>query len=211
MVSAKPAYEEGVEYQRVVPAQPTEAPTGKQEVVELFWYGCPHCFHLEPSLQEWLKAKPKDVLFRRMPAVLGDRWALLARAYYAAEALGVLETIHPKLLEAIHEDERQFPDKAAVQDFFAEQGVKREDFTQVFDSFFVESKLRHATTMTERYGIDGVPALVVNGEYRTSPAQAGGIEAAVEVVDFLLNNLASVPQEPTKTSPAQPTPPSAGK
>jgi thiol:disulfide interchange protein DsbA len=179
------SFDEGIEYQLVTPAQPTDDP-GKVEVLELFWYGCPHCFYLEPEIQAWLKTKPDNVEFRRMPAVLGQSWGIHARAFYTAEVLGVLDRIHQPLFEAIHEQNRRLNSEASLQGFFAEHGVDPGEFTKAFNSFTVESKYRRALSLTKKYGIDGVPAIIVNGKYRTSATLAGGREGMFRVVDFLV-------------------------
>jgi thiol:disulfide interchange protein DsbA len=179
-------FTEGIEYQRIVPPQPTET-APKVEVVEVFWYGCPHCFHFEPALEAWLKHKPDDVVFRRLPAIFTNPlWELDARAYYTAEALGVLDKIHPALFDAIHKSHRKLNTEAALAAFFAENGVSDEDFRRTFHSFYVDTKVREARLMTQRYGIDGVPSMVVAGKYRTEASLAGSEEAMLRVVDFLV-------------------------
>jgi thiol:disulfide interchange protein DsbA len=194
-----PAFDEGIDYQRVAPAQPVE--TGdKIEVLELFWYGCPHCFHLEPVLEVWLKKLPKNVAFRRMPAVLGDTWLPHTRAYYTAEVLGVLDRINEPLFQAIHVDKKPLLDEASLADFFVSQGVSREDFTRTFHSFTVESKVRRAVAMTRRYGIDGVPAMIVDGKYRTGGSLAGGQDKMMQVVDFLIGKAAEERAAAAKSS-----------
>lgn len=192
-----PPFDEGIDYQRVVPAQPVE--TGDQiEVLELFWYGCPHCFHLEPVLEGWLKKLPPNVAFRRMPAILGDTWVAHARAFYAAEALGVLDRINEPLFQAIHVDKKPMLDEASLADFFVSQGVARDAFLHAYHSFTVESKVRRAKDMTRRYGIDGVPAIIVDGKYRTGGSLAGGQDKMMEVVDFLIGKAAQERAAPAK-------------
>ncbi len=157
------------EFERVVPPVPTSNPD-KIEVVELFWYGCPHCYRLEPALQRWLRNKPADVEYVRVPAILPESWALLARAYYAAESLGVVEQIHQPLFDAYHAERRPLRTEDQVAEFFADQGVDKEAFRRAFRSFAVDGKVRKAKNLTKRYGINGVPALIVNGRWRTGPS-----------------------------------------
>ncbi len=172
------------QYDKVVPPQTT--PYTKQvEVVELFWYGCPHCFSLEPHLTNWLKSKPDYVVFKRMPAVFNERWKLHAHAYYTAEHLGVLEKIHEPLFHAIHRQRRAFNTKEQLMAFFKEHGVAEEDFRSAWKSFAVNNDVRRATVMTQRYGIDGVPAVIVNGKYRTSGSLAGTYRNLINVVNVL--------------------------
>jgi thiol:disulfide interchange protein DsbA len=182
----QPSIDEGIEYQRVVPPQPTE--TGdKVEVLELFWYGCPHCYHFEPLLDKWLQMKPANVEFRRMPAIFSNpTWELHARAYYAAEALGVLDKIHRPLFDALHTQNRDLSTEAALMAFFAEHGVSNEDFQRAFNSFYVRNKTNQAKVLTDRYGIEGVPTIIVNGKYRTGGTSAGTLEDALNVVNYLI-------------------------
>ena len=182
---AAPTYKEKIHYERVLPAQPTT--TGdKVEVVEMFWYGCPHCNSLEPYVNRWVKKKPAQAEFVRMPAIFRPEWELHARAYYTAEILGVLEKTHAAMFEAIHQQKRRLGTDAEIQKLFAEHGVSTEDFNRVFRSFAVEAKIRRAKDMSERYGIRGVPALIVNGKYRTGAQLAGGNANIFRVVDFLV-------------------------
>jgi protein dithiol oxidoreductase (disulfide-forming) len=178
-------YQEGKEYLILANPQPTSS-DDKIEVVELFWYGCPHCYRLEPFLAKWLTSKPDDVVFIRMPAVLGPNWELYGKAYYTAEFLGVQDKIHPALFNALHNDRKKIRDEAALQDFFVEQGVTAEDFRNTFNSFAVNVKLNNAKQMTKRYAITGVPTVVINGKYSTSASQAGSNENIIKVMDFLI-------------------------
>lgn len=182
-----PKFSEKIHYESVVPAQPTS--TGKKvEVVEMFWYGCPHCNALEPYVNRWLKKMPANVEFVRMPAIFRPQWEVHARAYYTAEILGVLDKIHHKLFEAIHDQKRKVNTEEEIKKFFVEQGVSEKDFGRVFRSFAVEAKVRRAKDMSQRYGIRGVPALIVNGKYRTGSHMAGGNAKVFRVVNFLVDN-----------------------
>lgn len=165
------AYDEGFEYKQITPAQPTSS-KGKVEVVELFWYGCPHCYDFEPSLGEWAGKLPKNVEFIRIPAIFRQGWLPHARAYYTAEALGVLDKTHAAFFDAVHRQKRALQTEKDIADFYAQHGVKREDFKKAWDSFVVQSKVQRAVSMTKRYGITGVPAMVVNGKYRTGGPEA---------------------------------------
>jgi thiol:disulfide interchange protein DsbA len=179
-------YTEGREYARLSSPQPVTT-DGGIEVVELFWYGCPHCYHLEPYLENWLKDKPDDVEFVRMPAILGKNWELLAKAYYTAELLGVLDRTHRELFDAIHERKEKITDEAALRAFFVKHGVSAEDFDRTFNSFAVNVKTNNARLMTRRYAITGVPTLIVNGKYSTGPSMVtGGNDSVLEVVDYLV-------------------------
>jgi thiol:disulfide interchange protein DsbA len=174
---------EGTEYTRLASPQPTSAPD-KIEVVELFSYACPHCFHLEPELSEWLKAKPDDVVFVRLPVVFRPEWELLAKAYFTAEILGVLDKTHEALFEAIHVKNQKFGDEAAMQSFFVSEGVSADDFRNTFNSFAVAVKVNSTKLMTRRYAITGVPTLIVNGKYSTSASLTGGKEKELSVKEL---------------------------
>ncbi|MGD8559065.1 MAG: thiol:disulfide interchange protein DsbA/DsbL [Gammaproteobacteria bacterium] len=185
LVLAAPTYKEKIHYERVLPAQPTTT-DDKVEVVEMFWYGCPHCNALEPYVKRWEKKMPAEAKFVRMPAIFRPMWELHARAYYTAEILGVLDKTHSAMFAAIHQQKRRLDTQEALQKFFAEHGVSKEDFDRVFRSFAVEAKIRRAKDMSQRYGIQGVPALVVNGKYRTGAKLAGGNANIFRVVNFLV-------------------------
>lgn len=187
LIAQSDSFEEGRNYQRIVPAQPTEA-KGKIEVVELFWYGCPHCYRFQPYMERWLKEKPADVVYRRMPAILGEHWALLAKAYYTAEALGVADRIHQPLFDAIHAQKRRMDSEEQLMAFFAEQGVSNDDFRKTFNSFAVDAKVRLSREMGRRYQTQATPSVVVNGKYILNPDNAeGNFNTMLKIIDFLVN------------------------
>ncbi len=178
-------FSEGVHYVELFQAQPVD--TGdKIEVRELFWYGCPHCYDLEPILNRWLKRLPKDAAFVRMPAVLRPSWAVHARAYYAFEALGVTARLHGRLFDAIHRDGRHLDSMEALAEFAAENGVDKKQFIGAFQSFGVDAALRKAQILGRQYEADGVPTLIVDGRYRSTATMAGSHERLMQVVDFLI-------------------------
>jgi len=178
-------YKEGIHYIPVNPPQPTST-KDKVEVVELFWYGCPHCYRLEPYVKRWLKKKPANAEFVRMPGVLNPGWELLARAYYTAEILGVVEKVHSPIFDTIHGKRKSLGTEAAIMNVFKEYGVSEKDFKQTFRSFAVETKIRRARDMGRRYQAEGVPAIIVNGKYRISATTAGGPAQVFKVVDYLV-------------------------
>ena len=185
-LSARAEYDEGIEYKRISPSVPTEVPAGKIEVVELFWYGCPHCYRFEPLLEAWVKKLPDDVVFRRVPAVFNPLWALHAKAYYTAQLLKVLDRMHPVLFDAMHVRHQKLNTPQAIRKLFVDNGVDGKAFDQVFNSFAVDVKLRRATELTRRYGIDGVPSLVIQGTYRTDGPLANGHQGMLKVADHLI-------------------------
>ena len=193
------AYDEGMEYMEISPPQPTDS-GDKVEVVEMFYYGCPHCYRIEPVIEPWIKKLPDDVEFKRVPAIFQAGWEPLARAYYTAEVLGVLDRIHAPLFTAIHAKREKVFTEPAIREFFVEQGVDPEDFDNAFHSFAVENKVRRAKDLTKRYQIGGVPSFVVNGKYRTNGTYAGGLREVPKVLDFLIEQekaaTAKVPASP---------------
>lgn len=179
------AWDEGIEYRVINPAVPTQ--TGnKIEVVEMFWYGCPHCFRLEPVIKKWLKNKPDNVEFIRIPAIFNKRWEIHAKAYYTAEVLGVLNKIHTPLFNAIHVKKKHLFNKSDIKSFFIKHGVKAKDFDNTFDSFMVNIKVNRARELSKRYGLDGVPSLIVNGKYLTDGPMANGHANMMKILDFLI-------------------------
>lgn len=180
--------DEGIDYARIVPAQPTRVDDDKIEVLEVFWYGCPHCYDFEPHLHKWLENKPADVEFRRMPGQLNPGWSVHAAAYYVAEQLGVLDKIHTPLFEAMHNHVRDYQTVDSMAGFFAKHGVSRDQYMSAYNSFAVRAKVRHAEQQEKRYGVSGVPTVIVAGKYRTSATMAGGsFEALLKVVNFLVD------------------------
>lgn len=185
---AAPKYQEGEQYELIQPKQPTEDPN-KIEVVEVFWYGCPHCFAFEPYVASWLEKKPDDVTFIRMPAPLNPRWQIHARAFYVADVLGVLDEIHTPLFDAIHKEHRSLNSQEELKAFFVENGVSGDEFDKAWASFAVDTKLRHALEMARRYGITGVPTFIVDGKYRTGARIAGGPSDVLDVVTYLVDKV----------------------
>jgi thiol:disulfide interchange protein DsbA len=176
---AQGGFVEGRHYVRLGTPQPVLAPAGKIEVVEFFWYGCPHCNAFEPSLEAWARTLPPDVMFRRMPVAFRSQHEVHQRLYFALEAMGQLENIHRRVFAAIHVDRQTLDRPEAIADFMAKNGVDRTKFLEVFDSFSVQSKARQARQLTEGYKIDGVPALGIHGRFYTSPSLVGGDGAPV--------------------------------
>lgn len=178
-------FKEGVNYELVVPPQPTN--TGdKVEVLELFWYGCPHCFRFEPFVERWLEKKPAQAEFVRMPAIFRAEWEPHARAYYTGQIMGVFDKVHRPLFNAIQQEKRTLDNETQLRDFYGEHGVNKDEFTKTYNSFAVETRVGRAKMMVGRYGIDGVPAVIVNGKYRVSAKTAGGNAEMLKVIDFLV-------------------------
>ena len=176
---------EGVEYTRVNPPQPVE--TGaKVEVREFFWYGCPHCFTLEPVLEKWQHAMPKNAQFVRTPAVFNERWAVHARAYYAFEVLGITAKMHAPLFRAMHVDKRPLFDAESLAAFVAEKGGDRKAFLDAYNSFGMQANVNRALQAGRAYKLESVPTLVVDGKYMTNANIAGSPERLPQVLNFLI-------------------------
>ena len=189
--AAAEPFTEGVHYRRVTPNVPTTTQEGKVEVVELFWYGCPHCFELEPYIAKWLETKPESIEFVRIPATLNPRWLTHAQTYYALDLMGELEQIHPKLYSAIHNQRRRLGDLQSVTRFLVQQGVDEDRFLEAYNSLAVQTKLRRATQLNKQYAATGVPAIVVDGKYLTSASMAGGYDQLFKITEFLAKKDAS--------------------
>jgi DSBA-like thioredoxin domain. len=165
----------------VKPPVPVEG-TNKIEVIEFFWYGCIHCYNLEPALESWLKTLPNDVEFRRVPAVFNERWGLDASIYYAMEALGLVDKLHRPLFDAIHKNRLRTDNQQAFSEWLTQQGVDAKKFIETVQSFGVRSKTRRAVQLTVAYKVDGTPAMAVHGRY-TVPAQANVFQVVDSLVD----------------------------
>lgn len=159
----------GRDYQVLKQPQPTES-AGKVEVIEFFWYGCPHCAALQPSLHAWLKRKPADVEFRRVPAVFQDSWVPLTRLYYTLDAMGLVEKLHADVFAAIHDQKVRLQDQKVLFDWVASKGVDRQKFIDTYNSFAVQSRTQRAMDITRNYDVPGTPALVVNGRFLSAPS-----------------------------------------
>ncbi len=179
------AYIEGTHYLPTAQIMPTSE-ADKVEVVEMFSYACPHCFHLEPAIDKWLETLSDDANFVRMPAIFRDSWLTLAEIFYASEVLEVQEKLHPLVFEALHIEKRQFKNADAYLDFVAEQGIDRDEFEKAMKSFSVQGQVKKALVFSRTSGITGVPAMIVNGKYIVSATTAGSEAEMFKVVDFLV-------------------------
>ena len=159
----------GRDYELVKPPQPTES-GNKVELIEFFSYACPHCNALQPSLKAWLKRKPADVDFKRLPVVFQDNWVPFARIYYTLEAMGLVDKLHHDVFAAIHDQHIKLQDPETLFGWVASKGVDRKKFTDTYNSFAVQSKTSRAADITRRYDIPFTPAIVVDGRYLTAPS-----------------------------------------
>lgn len=172
--AAQPAFQEGKHYVRLQQPVPVSAPTGKIEVIEFFWYGCPHCNAFEPTLEAWVKKLPADVAFRRVHVAFRPSFEPQQRLYATLEGLGLVEQLHRKVFYAIHQQGARLDKPEAIIEFAVANGADRARFTEMYNSFGVQTKVRQGRQLGDAYKIDGVPALGIHGRYYTSPSLAGG-------------------------------------
>ena len=203
LAAAPPARDK--EYLLVEPPQPPleGGSNGKKiEVIEFFYYGCPHCYNLQPALKSWLKNAPKDVEFRRMPTVFQKSWLPLTRAYYALDAVGALEKLHDDVFEAVHKQNIHFTDRNVLIEWAARRGVDAKKLGEAYDSFSVQTKMQRAVQYTRAYGITGTPSVVVAGRYLTGPSMTMNANNHIDYQRFneVLNGLV----EMARAAPAAP-------
>ncbi len=182
---------EPVGYEVLTPALPTHD-VSKVEVIEFFWYGCPHCFDFEPTLAKWVKTLPKNVEFIRQPAVFSDLWGKHAKAYYTAEALGVVDKIHADFFDTIQIKKEHLETEEQLTKFFAAHGVAEADFKAAYNSFPIDMKVRQAGALAAKYGVSGVPAIIINGKYKTSGPLAGSNEKMIEIMNRLIEQESAI-------------------
>jgi thiol:disulfide interchange protein DsbA len=191
--SATP-WQEGVNYKRLLPAQPTEVPAGQVEVLEFFWYACPHCYAIDPAVEAWLKTKPAYIGFSRVPVMWNEGHRSLARLFYTLQTLGKLDQLHSEVFKEIHvhgdalvaPDPNDAAGSEHMQTVFVRKfGISEADFTKAYHSFAVETALQRADALGQRYRIDGVPTFVVNGKFIADVGTAGGPERLLTLVGDL--------------------------
>jgi thiol:disulfide interchange protein DsbA len=173
-VSAQGTFQEGKHFVRLATPVPVSAAAGKIEVIEFFWYGCPHCNAFEPTLEAWIKKLPADVAFRRVHVGFRPNFEPQQKLYATLEALGLVEQIHRKVFYAIHQQGLKLDKPEAIIEFVVQNGADRAKFTEMYNSFGMQNKVRQGKQLSEAYKIDGVPALGIHGRYYTSPSLAGG-------------------------------------
>ena len=183
-------FEEGKQYKTVrIEAKPLDAK--RIEVAEFFWYGCPHCYAFEPTLNDWDKKKPADVDLVRYPNSLGHPVGLLhSKAYYTAVALNVFKPMHEAMFDAIHRDNRPLGSEAQIAALFLDKaGISQDVFDGTFNSFVVDAQVGRAEQQARDFGVTSTPTLVVGGKYMTGPAMAGGLDQTVAVINFLIDKV----------------------
>lgn len=182
---AEEDYQAGKHY--IVLDQPVRTrDSNKVEVLEIFWYGCPHCYHFEPLVTQWREKQAADVDFWSSPAVWNARMKIHAHAFFTAKALGVYDKLHMPLFTTLVVERKPLANQQQVEDLFADYGVDREAFAKTFNSFGINSQVKQADARARSYKISGTPEVIVNGKYRVTASMAGGQEAMLSVVDFLV-------------------------
>ena len=177
-------YSEGTHYKKLPPQQTNSG--DKIEVLEFFWYGCPHCYSFEPYLKAWEKTKPANVEVVRVPAIFRPDWEVQARAYYALSNMGKIDDIHGKIFTAINKNKKRLDKKALIADFIEKNGVDRKKFLEEYDSFAVEGMVRKAKKKIKAYQIQGVPSVAINGKYLTSGSMAGSYDNMIKITNHLI-------------------------
>ena len=177
---------EGKEYLVLGKRAPVDAPAGKIEVIEFFWYSCPHCNAFEPALDAWVKKLPNDVSFKRVPVAFRDDFAPQQRLFYTLEALNKVDEYQRKVFQAVHVERQPLNTDEAILAWAAKQGFDMAKFTETYRSFTVASKLRKAVQLQDAYRVEGVPALGIAGMYYTDGSLAGSMERALQVTDLLI-------------------------
>jgi thiol:disulfide interchange protein DsbA len=179
---------EGKDYTALTKPQPA-AGGDKIEVLEFFWYGCPHCYSLHPHLKTWLENIPGDVSFQYVPAILRPNWVPAAKIFYAIEALGITGSLHDKIYDAIHRDKIDLNNESVLFDWVEKQGIDRKKFENTYQSFAVQNQVSRSTQMSRQYQLTGVPALVINGKYLTSGRMGSTPQDTIKTLDALLEKI----------------------
>jgi thiol:disulfide interchange protein DsbA len=180
----------GKEFDKTAQAMPTDTPN-KIEVTEIFWYGCIHCYHMDPILNAWVKKLPSDVVFKRVPGLPQPAWAPMAKAFYAMDDLKLSDKLHSALFDAIHKEKILNPtDEVATIDWMTKKsGLDKKKIEDAFRSFSMNNKLNRAAQTFRASGATGVPSFIIDGQYITSSTMAGGNEQALKTAEYIIGNI----------------------
>lgn len=180
----------GKDFDKTAQAMPTDTPN-KIEVTEIFWYGCIHCYHMDPILNAWVKKLPADVVFKRVPGLPQPAWAPMAKAFYAMDDLKLSDKLHTALFDAIHKEKTLNPtDEVAAIDWITKKsGLDKKKVEDAFRSFSMNNKLNRAAQTFRASGATGVPSFIIDGQYITSSTMAGGNEQALKTADYIIGNI----------------------
>ncbi len=186
LARAQQAFRSGKDYLTLDRPVPTDTGPGKVELIEFFWYSCPHCNAFEPAFAQWVKNAPKDVVVRRVPVAFRDDFAPQQRLYYALEAMGLLESLHAKVFHAVHVERLPLNTDALIQAWVEKQGVDGKKFAETVRSFGVAGKVKRAVQLQNDFRVEGVPSLGIAGRYYTDGSLAGSMERALKVAEHLM-------------------------
>ena len=178
--------EEGTEYLTLAKLVNSEAPQGKIEVIEFFWYSCPHCNAFEPRLEAWIKKQPADVVVRRVPVAFRDDFVPQQRLFYTLEAMGKLDELHGKVFQTIHANREPINKEDSIVAWAGKQGLDTAKFKELYNSFSVSGKARRATQLQEAFQVQGVPAIGIAGRYYTDGTLAGNMDRVLQVTEHLI-------------------------
>lgn len=182
-------YQEGQDYVALDKRVPADTAAGRVEVIEFFWYACPHCNAFEPRLEQWIGKLPKDVSLRRVPVAFRDDFVPQQRLFYALEAMGKVDELHKKVFYAIHVEKRALNTQASIGEWLASQGVDRAKFDELYGSFAIQTKATRATKLQNDYKVGGVPALGIAGRFYTDGSLAQSMERALQITDWLVSEV----------------------
>lgn len=178
-------FKEGKDFKRLDKPVAPDAPAGKIDVIEFFWYSCPHCNAFEPTLDAWVKAAPKDLSIRRVPVAFNASFVPQQKLYYTLEGMGKLEALHAKVFRAVHVEKAKLAKDDEILAWVTQQGVDAAKFKEVYGSFSVANQVRRASQLQDSYGVEGVPSMGVAGKYYTDGTMAGSMQTVLQVVEYL--------------------------
>ena len=178
-------FKEGKDFKRLDKPVAPDAPVGKVDVIEFFWYSCPHCNAFEPTLDAWVKAAPKDLSVRRVPVAFNASFVPQQKLYYTLEGMGKLDALHAKVFRAIHVEKAKLAKDDEILAWVTQQGVDVAKFKEVYGSFSVANQVRRASQLQDSYGVEGVPSMGVAGKYYTDGTMAGSMQTVLQVVEYL--------------------------
>lgn len=182
-------FKEGKDYAKLSKPVVPEAPSGKIDVIEFFWYSCGHCNAFEPALEGWIKTAAKDLSIRRVPVAFNASFIPQQKLFYTLEAMGKLDTLHAKVFRAIHVERQPLNRDDSILAWAGQQGVDVEKFKSIYQSFTVSNQVRKATQLQNDYGVEGVPSMGIAGRYYTDGTMAGSMQGVLQVVEFLAGSL----------------------
>ncbi len=178
-------FKEGKDFKRLDKPVAPDAPAGKVDVIEFFWYSCPHCNAFEPTLDAWVKAAPKDLSIRRVPVAFNASFVPQQKLFYTLEGMGKLDALHAKVFRAIHVEKAKLAKDDEILAWVTQQGVDVAKFKEVYGSFSVANQVRRASQLQDSYGVEGVPSMGVAGKYYTDGTMAGSMQTVLQVVEYL--------------------------